>query len=71
MEEDAPMQSPWLPAWLYRLLPVLYLAGGALMFHWFGDETIGRFSGLLLCAAGLLIWGLRLYVRRAAARRDP
>lgn len=65
------MQSLWFPAWLYRLLPLLYLAGGGLMFHWFGDETMGRFSGLLLCAAGLLIWGLRLYARRAAARRDP
>jgi len=65
------MQSPWLPCGCTGFCPLLYLAGGALMFHLFGDETIGRFSGLLLCAAALLIWGLRLYARRAAARRDP
>lgn len=58
------MQNIWFPAWLYRLLPVLYLVGGALMFRLFGDEFIGRLSGLLLGAAGLLIWGLRLYARR-------
>lgn len=65
------MQSIWFPGWLYRLLPLLYLVGGALMFYLFGDETVGRFSGLLLCAAAVLIWGLRLYARRASGRRKP
>lgn len=65
------MQSIWFPGWLYRLLPLLYLIGGALMFYLFGDETVGRFSGLLLCAAAVLIWGLRLYTRRAGDRREP
>jgi len=65
------MQSIWFPAWLYRLLPLIYFVAGTLMFYRFGDETIGRFSGLLLWAAAVLIWGLRLYARRAGPRRKP
>ena len=65
------MQNIWFPAWLYRSLPLLYVVGGALMFYLFGDDTIGRLSGLLLFAAAILIWGLRLHARRDASRRRP
>lgn len=65
------MQSLWLPAWLYRLLPLIYLAGGAVMFHLFGDEDIGQFSAFMLWAAAILVVGLRLHARKKAYRRRP
>lgn len=65
------MKSIWFPAWLYRLLPLLYVVCGALMFYLFGDDTIGRFSGLMLWLAAILIWGLRLHARSEASRRKP
>lgn len=66
-----PMQGLWFPTWLYRLLPLIYVVGGALMLYMFGDETVGLLSGLLLCAAAVLIWGLRLHARRDASQREP
>ena len=65
------MPRIWFPEWLYRTLPLIYVIGGALMFYLFGEETIGRFSGLLLCAAAILIWGLRRHARRDVSRREP
>ncbi|MEJ2516331.1 MAG: hypothetical protein P8080_13630 [Gammaproteobacteria bacterium] len=62
------MQTIWFPAWLYRLLPAIYVAGGASMFYLFGDEPIGLLSGVLLCSAAVLILALRLYARRHASR---
>jgi hypothetical protein len=41
------------------------------MFYLFGDESMGQLSGLLLCSAAILIWGLRLHARRLASRRKP
>ena len=63
------MQRVWFPAWLYRFLPLMYVIGGALMFYLYGDDTIGRLSGLLLWAAAILIVALRLHARREASRR--
>ena len=65
------MQHIWFPAWLYRLLPLIYVVGGALMFYLYDDDTVGRLSGLLLWAAAILIWALRLHARREASRRKP
>lgn len=65
------MQRMWFPEWLYRSLPMIYVVGGVLMFYLFGDKPIGRVSGLLLCAAAILIWGLRLHARKNAFRREP
>lgn len=65
------MQSIWFPDWLYRLLPTIYVVCGALMLYLFGEEAIGRFSGVLLWAAAILIWGLRLHARRGVSRREP
>jgi len=55
------MQKIWLPPRLYQLLPVVYLLSGLLMLAKFGDEPLGRISGLLLCAAAVLVWALRVY----------
>ena len=65
------MQHVWFPAWLYRLLPLLCVLGGALRFYLYDDDTVGRLSGLLLWAAAILIWALRLHARREASRRKP
>ena len=65
------MQRIWFPAWLYRPLPLIYGVGGALMLYLSGDDTMGRVSGLLLCAAAILIWGLRWHARAGASRREP
>jgi hypothetical protein len=35
----------------------------------FGDEPLGRISGLLLCAAAVLVWALRVHGGSKAAAR--
>ena len=54
------MQKIWLPPRLYQLLPLVYLLSGLLMLAKFGDDPLGRISGLLLCAAAVLVWALRV-----------
>jgi hypothetical protein len=64
------MQKIWLPPRLYQLLPLVYLLSGLLMLAKFGDEPLGRISGLLLCAAAVLVWVLRvLGGSKATARK--
>ena len=58
------MQKMWFPPWLYKLLPVAYLAFGLLLLVTSGDDPLGRLGGVLLCAAGILVLGLRLYARK-------
>jgi hypothetical protein len=65
------MQGIWLPSWLYRFLPLIYLVCGTVMLFVFGEDTIGRLSGLLLYAAALLIWVLRLQARVRTPPREP
>ena len=62
------MQRIWLPPKLYQLLPLGYLLSGLLMLVMFGEYPLGRLSGLLLCAAGILVWALRLYARSKIPR---
>jgi drug/metabolite transporter (DMT)-like permease len=57
------MKKLWLPPRLYQLLPLVYLFSGLLMVAVFGDESLGRFSGLLLCTAAVLVWALRVHAR--------
>lgn len=64
------MQRMWLPPVLYRLLPAGYLLAGLLMLATFGDDALGRLSGILLCAAGILVWALRLYARSKTNRPE-
>ncbi len=64
------MHKIWLPPRLYRLLPFVYLLSGLLMLATFGDEPLGRLSGLLLCAAAILIWALRVYARGKTEARE-
>jgi hypothetical protein len=71
MHQDTPMPLIWFPGWLHRLLPLIYVIGGALMFYLFGDQAIGLISGILLFAAALLIWALRLYASVEASRQKP
>jgi hypothetical protein len=65
------MQRIWFPEWLYRFLPLLYVVGGTLMLHLFGDQTAGQLSGGMLFAAAILIWALRWHARSDASRRRP
>lgn len=65
------MQSIWLPSWLYRFLPLIYIVCGSLMFIAFGGDTLGRLSGLLLYAAAILIWVLRLHGRSRSRQQGP
>ena len=53
------MLKLWLPKPLYQLLPLAYLLFGLLMLARFGDDPAGLLSGLMLCAASILIWILR------------
>lgn len=71
MRKDIPRPRMYLPEWLYRSLPLIYVICGGLMFHLSGDESVGRLGGLFLFAAAILIWGLRLHARRNASRRQP
>jgi hypothetical protein len=63
------MLKLWLPTGLYRALPFVYLLAGALMLGVFGDDSLGRTSGLLLLAAGALIWILRRIARTDTSTR--
>ena len=64
------MQKLWLPGVLYRALPVIYLLAGTAMLATFGDDAMGRTSGLLLLAAGVLIGVLRLIARANRSSHD-
>jgi drug/metabolite transporter (DMT)-like permease len=63
------MQKIWFPPRLYQLLPLVYLLSGLLMLAKFGDDPLGRISGLLLCAAAVLVWALRVYWGSKATAR--
>jgi hypothetical protein len=65
------MHKIWLPSRQYQLLPLVYLLSGLLMLAIFGDEPLGHLSGLLLCAAAVLVWALRAYGRSKATARKP
>ncbi len=58
------MPRVWFPPWLYKLLPVGYLVAGVLLLVSSGDDALGRLGGILLCAAGILVLAMRLYVRK-------
>ena len=64
------MRKLWLPAVLYRALPLVYLLAGSMMLLVFGGDAMGRSSGLLLIAAGCLIWVLRLVARTGTSSRS-
>ena len=55
------MLKLWLSPKLYQLLPLAYLLSGSLMLAKFGDEPLGLLSGLMLCAAAVLVWVLRVH----------
>ncbi len=57
------MQKIWLSPRLYQLLPLAYLFFGLLMLFRYGDDPLGRLSGILLIAAGVLVLALRLVAR--------
>lgn len=57
------MKRIWLSPKLYRLLPLGYLFFGWLMLVNFGDDPLGRLSGILLWAAGVIVLALRLVGR--------
>jgi len=63
------MQKIWLPPKLYQLLPLAYLVAGLLMFAKFGDEPLGLLSGAMLCAAAVLVWGLRILAGNTSDNR--
>ena len=62
------MLKVWLSPKLYRLLPYVYLISGLLMLARFGDEPVGFLSGLMLCAAAILIWVLRVHAGSKTSR---
>lgn len=63
------MLKLWLSPKLYKLLPLGYLVAGLLMFVTSGEGALGRISGLLLCAAGVLVLVLRLIGRTTDSSR--
>ena len=63
------MQKIWLSSKLYQLLPFFYLLSGLLMLNRFANEPLGLISGLMLCAAAVLIWLLRIYGGRLTTTR--
>ncbi len=58
------MLKIWLPPRLYELLPVAYLLAGLLLLTRFSGEPMGLLSGLMLCAAAVLIWALRIHAAK-------
>lgn len=66
---DVLMRKIWLSPRLYQLLPLAYLFVGLFMLAKFGHEPLGRLSGLMLCAASVLVWVLRVYTRSKITTR--
>jgi hypothetical protein len=64
------MLKIWLPPRLYQLLPLVYLLSGLLMLAKLGDEPLGLLSGLMLCAAAVLVWVLRVHVGSKTTERE-
>ena len=52
---------------LYNALPYIYTAGGVLTLMTTG-ETIGRFSGVLLISAAMLVFHMRIEYRTLRAQ---
>jgi hypothetical protein len=67
MWKEERMLKIWFPSGLYRVLPLAYLLAGLLMLARFGDEPLGLLSGLMLCAAAVLVWVLRRYSAKDAS----
>jgi hypothetical protein len=58
----------YVPEWIYRLLPFVYVAAG-LYAAWSLGSTLGVACGLLLALAGGLIARMRREARTALTRR--
>jgi hypothetical protein len=58
----------WLPGWLYEALPYLYVGGGLVIAATF-EVAWGVLAGLLLVAAGVVVWFVRRSARSAARNR--
>jgi hypothetical protein len=48
----------WLPDWLYKTLPLIYMVAGLLAIYHAGN-LIGQGSGVLLILTAFLVWKLR------------
>lgn len=58
----------WLPDWLYRVLPLIYiLSGVTAIYH--GENLIGQGSGLILIFTAILVWKLRKECRSRPGSR--
>lgn len=60
----------YLPDWIYRLLPLIYVLAGILVGTKM-ESSLATVSAVLLVAAGLLIWKMRADHRRASAGPKP
>ena len=68
---EVQMRKMWLPTRLYQLLPLAYLLSGLLMLAKLGHKPLGLLSGTMLCAAAVLIWGLRIHgASKTTARKQ-
>lgn len=51
--------AKWKPAWLYEVMPIIYMLAGFAAFFYF-DSLVGYGAGTLFLIAALLIWAMRL-----------
>ena len=61
----------WIPEPLYRIMPVLYAAGGVLTLVLFGVQSPSALSALLLFAAAAVTWRWRGKRAMLARQRRP
>lgn len=52
-----------IPAWIYEPMPYAYGLLGSMSTYKF-DHSLGQLAGVLLIAAGLLVWFMRRQYRR-------
>jgi uncharacterized membrane protein YfcA len=58
-----------IPDWIYEPLPYAYGAFGSISAYQF-DHQLGQLAGVLMIAAGLIVWFMRRQYRRAEKRKS-
>jgi Flp pilus assembly protein TadB len=57
-----------IPEPIYKILPVVYVVGGAAMV-WIGASPLYIFSGVILVVAGIVVWRARMVYKKNMSKK--